>query len=827
MSFRERLNDPGMWPSQRTPLIGREREVAAARALLLEEAAPLLTIVGPGGVGKTRLAIAVAQEVETAFEAGAAFVELAPVRDPELLPSTVATALGISTTRRKVMDAIIPHLRARQCLLLLDNCEHLIQSAATLAAMLLSACPALQILATSRAPLHVRGEHLLQAMPLAIPDPGVIRLEEVRRTPAVRLFAHAARAARSDFTLDEQNAAVVAAICRELDGLPLAIELASARSGLLSPSAMLALMSQRLRLLTRGPRDASPRHQTLRDTIAWSHDLLQEPERIVMRRLAVFAGGFTLPAAGAVATAGAHPDIDLLDALAPLVDQSLLVRHEDLGGEARFRMLETIREFAQERLGESGEEAAIRAAHAAFFLDIAEDAEPRLRGADQSLWLTRLEADHANLRAALHWFVDRGNLERALRLAGALELFWRRHGHFTEGRQWLEGLLAEGAGGDARPVPPAVRARGAHAAGTLAWSQGDFTRARSHLEVSRELFDAAGDERAVAYTLYNLASQVKLQGDFARAADLYREGLARYEAMADDWGIATLRHATASLALDSGDFECAERQLTGTVELARSVGDRWLLGAVLSNLGMALARQGELERAEPLLAEALALFHAIGERRWIAHTRSFQGLLATWRGDHDAALAAFREALGLAVELDVRFYIAEILERMAALIIASGAAEPAARLLGAAGALRECLAAPPLPIDRVTRDQALDAARSMLGDATIAASFAAGRTLPLHEAVAEALAFEVVTAADPGIGAIVRPLPTLADALRLTTRERQVLALLCQRMTDQEIGERLYISRRTAAHHVGSILAKLGATNRRQAAALAARQNLF
>jgi predicted ATPase/DNA-binding CsgD family transcriptional regulator len=853
MSIRMMAPRSSAWPGQRTPLIGRERDIAEASGLLLEDAAPLLTLVGPGGVGKTRLALAVAQEVAPAFDAGAVFVDLAPVTDPGLVPATVAAALRVATTRRHVTEAVIAHLRSRQILVLLDNCEHVMQSAATLTAALLAACPALQILATSRAPLRVRGEHLYPVSPLAVSDANVTRLDEVRHAPAVALFTHRARAARPTFALDEGNAAAVAAICRELDGLPLAIELAAARSGMLSPPAMLALMSHRLCLLTRGPRDVSPRHQALRDTIAWSHDLLDEPARIVMRRLAVFVGGFTLEAAewvageqrgdeggrfapggrkegvGAREYASSFPPLvphsppSVLDVLFSLTDQSLLVRQEGANGEARFRMLETIGEFARERLDESGEGDNVRTAHAEFFLDIAEAAEPLLRARDQSTWLNRLEAEHANFRVALRWFLEWGDRNRALRLAGALGLFWRWRCHFGEGRQWLERLLAD-AGGD-ETISAATRARAATAAGALAWAQGDLAPAGAHLEASRKLFLETGDERGLAFCLYNLGTQVKLQGDLTRAAALYQASHNQYEALGDDWGAATLRHAIANLALDSGDLTRAHELLTENVELARGVGDRWLLGATLCNLGMAVARQGHPERANPLLEEALTLFRAIGERRWIAHTCSFQGLLASWRGDQGEALAAYREALGIAVELDVRFYIAEIFERIAALI-ARGDAERAARLLGAAGALREVIASPPLPVDRLTRDDALTATRAALGDAAYEAARDAGRALPLSEAIAEALALEIVVAPEPGTRAVVRSLPPPAQALQLTAREHEILELLCQRMTDQEISERLFISRRTVSHHVGNILTKLDVTNRRQAAALAARQQL-
>ena len=825
---------PGALPHSRTSLVGRQQEIAAGRHLLVEEAAPLLTLVGPGGVGKTRLALAIAGEAAPAFADGAAFIDLAAVSDPAMLPGAVAATLRVTTPQPAPAAALIDVLRHRQYLLVLDNCEHLVSEAAALAAELLAACPALQILATSRAPLRVQGEHVRPVFPLAVTAGGDPSVAELTWAPAVSLFSQRARAARPDFVLDETNVATVVEICRELDGLPLAIELAAARSSHLSPVAMLALFSHRLQLLTRGPLDAPPRHQALRDTIAWSHDLLSREEQTLFRGLGVFAGGCTLEGVEAVVSRGVeqsssredHPvsSSTPLDLLAALVDQSLLVQTEGSQGEARFSMLETVREFALERLAESGEAAALRAAHAGFFLALSEQADARLRGPEQSVWLDRLEADHANLRAALRWYHEQGALDRALRLAGALGFFWRWHCHFAEGRGWLNRLLAEAPSDDHGAAM--ARARALSAAGTLAWAQGDFAQAGQHHEASHDLVIAVGDDVGIAFSLYNLASQAKMQGDMARAGELYEASLARYASLGDAWGVATVQHARGLLILETGDLVRAERVLAENVDRARLTGDRWLLGATLSGLGMAAAHLGDLERAGLLLAEALPIFHTIGERRWKAHLRSFQGLLAAWRGDWTGGISALREALEIASELGVQFYIAEIFERFAVLLVSSGNAQRAPRFLAAAERLREAIASPPLPVDRAIRDQAATAARVALGEATFQAIRAEALGVSLDQVIAEAIALDVGPAAEAGAATVMRAHSGADDAFALTSREREVLALLCRRLTDREIADQLYISRRTASHHVMHLLNKLGAGNRREAAAIAVRFRL-
>ena len=487
----------GSVPIPRTRLIGREAEIAAAHTFLLEDAVPLLTLTGPGGVGKTRLSLAIASDVAAHFADGIVWVDLAPLADPALVPATVATTLGIpSGPDSSVRDALVAHLRAKQFLVIIDNGEHLLAALGDVVAMVLAACPAVQVLVTSRAPLHVRGEQEFPVAPLEPPMAEVSDLETLAENDAVRLFAERARAVWPAFRLEATNAPAVAALCRQLDGLPLAIELAAARSKLLAPSALLAQMTDRLRWLNDGPRDLPPRQRTMRDTIAWSYDLLDPETRRVFRLLAIFVGGFTLDAAQAVMTNAGGWEGDVIGIIAALVDHGL-VRRVGAEDAARFTMLETIREFGREQLAVHGELEDIRDAHAAWCLALAEEAEPHLGGPDQSLWLAHLETDHDNLRAALTWWYEVGDARHGLRLATALLRFWDTRDYMAEGQPRLMAFLA--LPGD--DVSPEARARALDAASELASWQGRHEiatqLATEALIIQRDLGDPVGIARAL------------------------------------------------------------------------------------------------------------------------------------------------------------------------------------------------------------------------------------------------------------------------------------------------------------------------------------------
>ncbi|MFQ5794790.1 MAG: BTAD domain-containing putative transcriptional regulator [Candidatus Bipolaricaulia bacterium] len=497
---------PNNLPIPLTRFIGRDKERAVVQVRLLDEEMRLLTLTGPGGTGKTRLGLQVVADLIDHFEDGACFVDLAPISDPGLVVSTIAQTLGVKEAEgRPLLDILKASLRGKQMLLVLDNFEQVV-AAAPQVVELVAACPQLKVLVTSREPCHVRGEHVFPVPPLALPGSDGKRplaIERLTQYEAVRLFIERAVAVKPDFAVTDENAPAVAEICIRLDGLPLAIELAAARIKLLSPQALLARLGNRLKLLTGGARDLPACQQTLRDTIDWSYDLLNTGERTLFERLSVFVGGGTLEAAEAVCIGADNLELkmDILDGLASLVDKNLLRRKEQADGEPRFLILETIREYGLERLEASGESEAIRRTHADYYLALAEQAEPKLEGPDQRMWLDRLEVEHDNLRAALVWFEQNGEAEAELRLGGALWGFWHMRGYLSEGRRWLEGALAKG---EDRDVSASVRAKALHGAGVLTHEQGDYERATVLYEESLDLRRELGDKPGVAILLSNL-----------------------------------------------------------------------------------------------------------------------------------------------------------------------------------------------------------------------------------------------------------------------------------------------------------------------------------
>ncbi|HEX5504771.1 MAG TPA: tetratricopeptide repeat protein, partial [Thermomicrobiales bacterium] len=770
-------------PAPLTALVGRADDVARVAALL-RGGARLVTLTGPGGVGKTRLALAVAAALAGDFADGAAFVPLAPLADAATVLPAVARALGLGEAPGQEPGAALrAALHGRRLLVVLDNCEHLPALAAPVAA-LLEGCAGLAVLATSRAPLRVRGERRCPVAPLALPAfDRAVTLAEAARSPAVLLFAERAQAARPDFALTAANASAVAALCGRLDGLPLAIELAAARVALLPPAALLARLHRALPLLTGGAADLPTRHQTLRATIAWSENLLDDDARALFRRLAVFAGGFDLAAIaaemrdeksevrnerGEVSNAQPGDDSSILMAhfslLAALVDQGL-VRAEGGGedGEPRFAMLETIREYAAERLAASGEEAAARARHLDYFMALAEEAAPRLTGPDQAAWLDRLEREHANFRAALGWALDSGAAETGLRLAGALHWFWYTRGYFAEGRGWLErALAAPGA------APDGARARALTGAGMLAWRQGDHAPAEARLREAATFCQARGDGAGNAYALHYLAHVLEARGAYAPATRLLEESLARYRAAGDRWGLAQTLNCLGAAYHRAGDDARATPLLEEALALGRADGDQDDTANALRLLGLVAYGRGDDDAAAALLEESLASFRAVGDRRGIALTLESLGAMALRRGEADRATALYRESLAVCRASGDTPGIATDLDDLAAVAESRDQHARAARLRGAADAARATIgAARPAP------GRAAAGARAALGEAAWAAAFAAGRALPLAEVIAYALETDGGAPPAPEVGA-ARPAGGQNRAPALSRRPRTI-----------------------------------------------------
>lgn len=726
-------------PMPPTSLIGREAELAAIHDLFRHDTVRLLTLTGTGGTGKTRLAVQAALDLLDQFKDGVFFVNLAPISDPSLVASTIATALDVRETvgSRPLIDTLKDYLRHKQLLLLLDNFEQVVSSAPVVTE-LLETCPRLKILVTSRTPLHVRGEKEQPVPTLALPDrKSLPDVERLRQYAAVELFIQRVLDVKPDFTITPESLLAIAEICTRLDGLPLAIELAAARIKILSPQMMLARLEHRLPLLTEGARDLPARQQTLRSAIDWSYNLLDESARTLFRRLSVFVGGWTLEAAEAVCKSDDDPGIDVLDGLESLVDNSLLTQIEEPSGEPRFRMLETIREYALERLAASPREGEeMRQRHAEYYLALAEVAEDKLRSAERVAWLDRLEGEHDNLRAALEWStVKNDRTEIGLGIAGALLWFWHTRGYATEGRGWLKRLLT--LNGVASGTT--ARAKALYGAGELAWAQGDYPAARPLLEKGLVVGRAAGDRRSVAYALAFLGMVVITQGDVATARSLYQESIALLREVGDKWGEAFTLNWTADALLAGGDLPTARSFYEQSLTLWRATGDPWGSSLPLMALGGIALSQADYAAAQACFEESVALSRSIGDRWGLSWVLSGLGNLALRRGDLGRAKAIFEESLTLGRDMGNPIGIIVCFGGIARLAAAQGDTVRAARLIGAAEALRESLNAYPWHATRLAYEQNVADARAQLDEEAFAAAYTEGRSMTREQAFTYAL----------------------------------------------------------------------------------------
>src|SRR5882724_7328001 len=730
---------PTNLPVQRTGFVGREKEVAAAKELLLRQDVRLVTVTGPGGIGKTRLAVEVASGLIELFPGGIHFVPLSPLSDPGLIASVIVQTLGIREAggqspieilKKNLQDS----LRAPM-LFLLDNFEHLIQAAPTVAE-LLAMGPNLKILVTSRAALHVYGEHEFPVPPLALPDSRFMpSLEMLSEYPAVALFVQRAVAAKPDFELNPENASAVTEICARLDGLPLAIELAAARVKVLSPFSMLTRLASRLQLLTGGARDLPQRQQTLRAAMDWSYDLLNPAEQKLFRRLSVFVGGCTLEGVEAVCDTKGDLDLDLLDGMASMVDKSLAQQVEQAKGESRFTMLETIREYGLEKLKASGEEALTKRAHAAYCLVLAEEEATEQSGAEGVEWVVRFAREHDNFRAGLEWLTETGDAEWGLRLGTALFRFWEIREYLAEGRERL-GRLLQLAGAAA---PTKARTRALFAAGVLAGEQGDYASADALISESADIARQLGDKTGVAVSLNALAVFARDRGDVAIAHALFEESLALWRELGDLKAVARALSNLANVVKLQGDYDRARSLYAECLSIFRGLGDRTGVAWSLNYQGDVARDQGDSIAARKLYDQGLAIFRELGDRWGIAGTLADLGSLAREQENYPSAYSLYRESIKIFQELEHKRGIARLLECFACSAAAQFQAERSLRLAGAAAALRQNIGAPLTPAEQVKLEASLDPARQAMTNTAGATAWLEGWALPVEKAIEEVL----------------------------------------------------------------------------------------
>jgi predicted ATPase/DNA-binding CsgD family transcriptional regulator len=799
-------------PRGPTPFIGRQDAVDELRSLV--QANRLITLVGPGGVGKTRLAAAVASATASDFRDGARFVELGSTLESHLVSQTVVSTLGLEQQAGIPPLAILSaNLSDKVLLLILDNCEHVIGGCAELADTLLKTCPDLHLIVTSRERLRIAGERVWPVPPLSFPtdDTPLSAAQSASEYDAIRLFVERARAVLPSFELTEQNVAAVAHICRHLDGIPLALELAAAWVQTLTVEQIRNRLDDRLRLFSSGGRTALPRQQTLRGAIDWSYALLTNVEQSVFNRLAVFMGGCTLTSAEAVCARTSVAQQDVLPVLDNLVNKSLVLAEEH-HGENRYRLLETLRLYGRERLVMSGEGDDVSDRHARHYLSIAEAAERHLWSANLRSWLDLVELEHENMRAALRWSTGRGDTELALRIGTALCRFWSMRGHAREGLRWLDAGLSWETG-----APSDVRAQALDAAGHLARDQGDYRHAISLYERGLSLRRELGDVRNEALALTNLAMVKQFQGQYADATTLQEQSLDLFRRLDDEGSVALslLTLGTMEQLQHRGDR--AAELYRAALDIFRRQDNARGMAACLNNLGNLASEQGAVTEAKRCYTETVRLLHELGDEHGRAATLMNLADLAWQSSDRHEATSLSRESLALFSAIGDKRGMAACLSFLAKVALEEHAFERAAMLMGASDAIRESLDGGLADAER-SQGPTFRALRDVMGEQRLATSWQTGRTLPLSAAIDLAMA----------------PTPTAAPATEpadprspLTARQREVAALIARGFTNRQIADALFIAERTADTHVDHILAKLDVHSRAGIASWATRHGLL